>query len=69
MEKEKLFAEENISLLELADELGISSHQLSRFLNEHMNMSFYSFINYHRIQEAVRIIKDNKDKTVLINSI
>ncbi len=65
MEKEKLFAEENISLLELADELSISSHQLSRFLNEQMNMSFYSFINYHRVKEAITIFTADKDKTVL----
>ncbi len=65
MEKEKLFAEENISLIDLADELSISSHQLSQFLNEQMNMSFYSFINHHRIKETLRIFNDNIDKTVL----
>ena len=65
MEKEKIFAEENISLIDLADELSISSHQLSQFLNEQMNMSFYSFINHHRIKETLRIFKDNMDKTVL----
>lgn len=65
MEKEKLFTEENISLLDLADELSISSHQLSRFLNEQMNMSFYSFINNNRVKEAIRLFNEDKDLTVL----
>lgn len=65
MKNDKLFKEENLSLTDLADELSITSHQLSRFLNENMNMSFYSYINHHRIKEAIMIFSDNRDMNIL----
>jgi AraC-like DNA-binding protein len=65
IEIEKIYADENVSLLDCADELSITSHQLSEFLNERLNCNFYSFINQHRIKEAARLLIDEPERTIL----
>jgi AraC-like DNA-binding protein len=64
IEKEKVYANEEITLTDFADELSITPHQLSEFLNERLNCNFYSFINQHRIKEAVRIITEDPKRTI-----
>lgn len=65
IEVEKVYADENISLMDVADELSITPHQLSEFLNERLNCNFYSFINQHRIKEAVRLLIEEPERTIL----
>lgn len=65
IEKEKIYADENVSLTDCADELSITPHQLSEFLNERMNSNFYTFINQHRIKEAVRLLEEEPQQTIL----
>jgi len=62
---EKIYADENVSLTDCADELSITPHQLSEFLNERMNCNFYTFINRHRIKEAIRLLEQEPDRTIL----
>lgn len=54
----------NLSLQDLSQELNISSHQLSQFLNNNLNKNFTSFVNEFRINEACKIITSN-DKLTL----
>jgi ligand-binding sensor domain-containing protein/AraC-like DNA-binding protein len=56
VENEKIYLGENISLQSLAEKLNIQPYQLSQLLNEKMDQSFSDFINYHRIQEAKKIL-------------
>jgi AraC-like DNA-binding protein len=65
MEDEKAFAVEGISLTLVADELGITSQQLSQILNEKLNKSFNSFINEYRIDEAKKILIDEPERTIM----
>ena len=65
IEKEKIYADENVSLTDCADELSITPHQLSEFLNERLNCNFYSFINQHRIKEAVSLLVEDPERTIL----
>ncbi|MCP4137726.1 MAG: AraC family transcriptional regulator [bacterium] len=65
MEKEKVFADEEISLSDLADELTITPHQLSQFLNERLSLNFYSFINQYRVKEAMIMLIEEPDRTIL----
>lgn len=65
MEDEKAFADEELSLRELAQELGISAHQLSEILNEKLNKNFKTFVNEYRVEEAKRLLVDEPDRSIL----
>lgn len=53
MVKDQLYLSENLSLRDLAHQLGIDSNQLSYVLNSHLKKNFYEYINGYRI-EAVK---------------
>lgn len=58
-EIQMIYRDETLNLRDLAEELNLSSHQLSEFLNSEMKKSFYQFTNSYRINEAKdRIIKE-----------
>ena len=60
VENEKIYLDETISLQSLAQKLNIQPYQLSQLLNEKMDQGFSDFINYHRIQEAKKILAGPK---------
>ncbi|MGD2089911.1 MAG: two-component regulator propeller domain-containing protein [Candidatus Aminicenantes bacterium] len=60
VENEKIYLDETISLQSLAEKLNIQPYQLSQLLNEKIDQSFSDFINYHRIEEAKKILADPK---------
>ncbi|KQX15145.1 AraC family transcriptional regulator [Flavobacterium sp. Root420] len=64
MNAKSLYKNPNLSLQDLSQELNISSHQLSQFLNNNLNKNFTSFVNEFRINEACKIITSN-DKFTL----
>lgn len=61
----ELFLDENLSLPRLAESLGISSHQLSQFLNERLNKKFNRFVNEYRIAKAKKLLARDKEAKVL----
>lgn len=65
MEVEKLYKDEDLSLASLADELGLSSHQLSELINQEMGKNFSAFVNEYRIREACELLSKNKDSSIL----
>jgi AraC-like DNA-binding protein len=65
MEDEKAFCDEDITLRTMAGELSITTHQLSEFLNARLNMSFKSFINTYRVEEAKKILRDEQERSIL----
>ena len=65
MNEEKAFADEDISLYILARDLSITTHQLSQFLNERLNMNFQSFINQERIKEAMNLLIEEPDRNIV----
>jgi len=64
MIEKEWYKNSNLSLQDLSQELNISSHQLSQFLNNNLNKNFTSFVNEFRIKEACKIITSN-DKLTL----
>ncbi|WP_435622485.1 helix-turn-helix domain-containing protein [Flagellimonas sp.] len=62
---EKPYLNNELRLNQLAEQLSISTHHLSQFLNEHHQTSFFDFINKHRVQEAKRLIVDKPNFTLL----
>jgi AraC-like DNA-binding protein len=65
MEDEKAFADEELSLKDLAGDLGISPHQLSQILNERVKKNFSTFVNEYRIEEAKTLLVDEPDRSIL----
>ena len=60
MQQKQLFLNEDLTLNQLASEIGLSNKKLSALLNHHLNTSFYDFINHYRIQEVKQKIVDAK---------
>ncbi len=56
IEKEKPYLNSKISLPELADKIGLTTHQLSQIINQEVKLNFYDFINSYRIKEAQKMI-------------
>lgn len=58
MRNQKPYLVNDLTLLKLAEQLGISSHHLSQVINEKLNQNFYDFVNKHRVEEAKRLLLD-----------
>jgi AraC-like DNA-binding protein len=56
MQNDKLYLDNDLSLGKLAEQLGISSHQLSELLNIHLNTNFYEYLNNLRLEEAITLL-------------
>mgnify|MGYP006266187007 CR=1 FL=1 len=58
MSLDKLYQEPGFSRKQLADELGIPEHRLSRVINIGLGQSFTDLINHHRVTEAKQLLRD-----------
>ena len=65
MRDEKIFADEDLSLRDLAGELGISAHQLSEILNEKIKKNFNTFVNEYRVAEAKIMLVEEPGRSIL----
>ena len=66
LNEDKIYRESDISLDMLSEKLDTSRHNASQVINEHFNMNFYELINKYRIDEAVSLIKNEKDNRLTI---
>ena len=66
LNEDKIYKESGISLDLLSEKLGTSRHNTSQVINEHFNMNFYELMNKFRIDEAVELIKNEKDNNLTI---
>ncbi|GAB1374283.1 hypothetical protein MASR1M46_11660 [Bacteroidales bacterium] len=60
MDAEKPYLDPEISLPELSKRLGVSSHFLSRVINEQLGVNFFDFVNRYRVEEVKLRITDPK---------
>ncbi|PJZ70523.1 AraC family transcriptional regulator [Leptospira perolatii] len=65
MISEKLYRDEELSLADLADELALTTHQISELINQELGMNFSAFVNDFRIQEACKLLKEDPARSVL----
>jgi AraC-like DNA-binding protein len=65
MEEEKIFCDEDLSLNGMAREIGVEPYQLSRIINEKFNKNFKSFVNEYRIEEAKKILLNDRGRTII----
>lgn len=57
MKEAKPYLQGELTLAELARQLGISPNYLSQIINEQLNQNFHDFINRYRVEEAKRLIQ------------
>ncbi|MEO0472184.1 MAG: helix-turn-helix domain-containing protein [Bacteroidota bacterium] len=66
MHKDKIYQDEHLSLSSLAQQLNISSHQLSQLLNDNLNLSFADFLNQYRIDAVKQKLLDTQFRHLTI---
>lgn len=67
VESQKPYLNEALGLGDLANSLGISTKKLSDLLNQHLQTSFYNFINEYRVREVIeRLSGPDAEKYTLI---
>lgn len=64
MANERLFTNPDLKLSEVAKELNISNHELSKLINDKLDKNFTEFINAYRIEKAKKLIKHNSLYTI-----
>ncbi len=65
MEVERVYRDEELTLPRLAARAELTVHQLSAFLNEHLDVNFPNFVNGYRIAEARELLRRHPDRTSL----
>ncbi len=65
LKEEKLFCDEDLTLAKLALLSDVTLHQLSAYLNTVQGMNFNQFINGYRIDEAIKMMKDEPKRSLL----
>jgi AraC-like DNA-binding protein len=69
MEEEKLYQEAELTLQQVAAKLQVPSYQVSQALNEGMKKNFYDLVNNYRVENAKRLLLDEKSRNYTILSI
>jgi len=61
------YLDPDVSLVQLAEQLGISAHQLSQVINEQSGQHFTDLINGYRVEEVIRRLQggDHRKLTLL----
>lgn len=67
METEKLYANQDLTLNDLSNALGVYPHYVTQLLSTVFNQNFYDYINTYRVEEAKKQLKDPKktNQTIL----
>ncbi|RHX89406.1 AraC family transcriptional regulator [Leptospira stimsonii] len=65
VKEERIYLDEDIRLPDLSEELGISVHQLSYFLNNHLGLNFNNYINRFRVEEAKSMLLNDPTRSVV----
>ncbi|ONF94384.1 helix-turn-helix domain-containing protein [Leptospira santarosai] len=61
----KGFKDEELRLPDFAVDLGLTTHQASHYLNKYLSMSYVDFLNYHRINEVMDMIRIKSNYNLL----
>lgn len=54
----KLYLNQSLTIEEFSNEIGAPYREVSNLINKHFNTNFFEFINFHRIEEAKRMLTD-----------
>lgn len=62
--EEKIHLDPDLKLVDVAKHLNTNPHTLSQYLNDTVGQSFSNFVNSHRIEAAIIMLKSNKLLTI-----
>lgn len=65
IEVEKVYRKNDLRLVDLAEQLDTTTHHLSQVINEKLNQNFFDYINSFRVNEAISLIRQEQDKSLL----
>lgn len=65
IKSEKPFIDPNLTLKDLGRKTNIQQRYLSQIINEYMHQNFHDFINHYRIEFAAKILREDKEKSIL----
>ena len=60
----ELYKNSELKISDVANELGVSTHYLSQYLNDNMGTSFSNYINRYRVHAAEKMLKTNDTLTL-----
>lgn len=66
MQEQKAYLDPNISLQKLAKSVNTTPNYLSQTLNEKLDMSFFDYVNQHRIEQACEQLKSSQESVLNI---
>lgn len=58
------YVENELRLVNLADQLGFSTHLLSKVINDKSGKNFNQFVNDYRLKEAEQLLSDSTDLSI-----
>ncbi len=64
-ENEKIYTDESLSLISLAELTNLSSHQLSELINTHFEIGFSRLVRRYRVEAAKKMLIDEPRASVL----
>ena len=64
MTEKELFRNPNLKVGDLAREIGVPGHQLSRVLNDYVQKNFTLFVNEYRVNAACKMLTDQTNFTI-----
>jgi AraC-like DNA-binding protein len=64
MESKKPYIDNELRLVNLADQIGFSTHLLSKIINKKSGKNFNNFINEYRLNEAEELLLSNDDHNI-----
>ena len=65
MSVDRLYENENLNLKTLAEAVGLSGHQLSELVNTRFGMGFSRYVRGRRIDEAKRLLREDRQASIL----
>jgi len=65
MNVSKMYQNENLSLVSLAEAMKLSAHQLSELINSQFDMGFSQYIRQQRIEAAKQLLKSEAGASIL----
>lgn len=66
MQEEELYLDCELTLPDLAEQTGLTPHQVSQVINGQMNQNFFSFVNNYRIQLAKKLMTEQETRNMPI---
>lgn len=64
--QQHIYREMGLSRKSLADQLQVSEHQLSRVINMHYQKNFHELMNFHRVEEAKKRLRNESTQITVI---